>query len=195
MLGRPGGFGGAVGLVRFTVLAFALLAPAAIFFGARTAAPAAFFAAAGLVLAFGGAFLGAGLDAMGPECSGRWAWCRTRPGGRLVSVVFVYRSVVTPRRLRGSAFYGKLDLGLRACPMRKGFAGCAICNPFANFFFQSHSSSSSCRFSFATTTIACTWRSWRRISAFSRASSWYRITALLASSISCMSRAWPAQAR
>ena len=58
MLGRPGGFGGAVGLVRFTVLAFALLAPAAIFFGARTAAPAAFFGAAGFLA--GVAFLGAG---------------------------------------------------------------------------------------------------------------------------------------
>ena len=70
MLGRPGGFGGAVGLVRFTVSAFALLAPAAIFFGARTAAPAAFFAAAGLVLAFGGAFLGAVFDAMAQSVPG-----------------------------------------------------------------------------------------------------------------------------
>ena len=64
---------GAAGLARFTVLAFALLAPAAIFFGARTAAPAAFLGAAGffaLGVFAGGAFFGAGVDAMARSVPG-----------------------------------------------------------------------------------------------------------------------------
>ena len=67
MLGRPGGFGGAAGLVRFTVLTLVLTTT---FFAARTAAPAAFLRAAGLVLALGGAFFGAGLDAMARSVPG-----------------------------------------------------------------------------------------------------------------------------